>query len=868
MRHKLLLLLIFATFYGTMQAQIKDGSLVTTSSGSSYGFQNVKIWDVSNAAGAPAGDNWGLLNPTYPNWTPNRLGQIFGVTINTTGTDHLIYVSTTQIYPAASPGYTSGYQTYPTATNGGTPLIWSLDPAVAGGGVTPLVTSYVVDACLSNNTTPGIFNRGTDIGNLCYDADHNQIFATNMEDGRIYRIDASTGNVLSRYDPFNPYVYAANNNQPTFLHPGEKLWGIAYYNDTVYFSQWNADFGHRVTGGSPHNMIYSVPINALSGDFVATPGCSQYEWLDQRPHLVITVPYDDATLLSNSAYSNPVSDIKISLDGSTMLLAERTMSGDFPGAVSYYSVGNLWDHRARALNYGTAASGWAAGPIYFVGNLNAGVVAPDADYINQNCSGGVDFGYKFVDSTHTRDQCDSVVWVAADAIKFGAGSYEAGSHLTEFVYGFAGVPIVGNNAFAWPTPDPYNVSKSIDQDIFTASGGPEGSTTFKDQVGDLVTFRSTACNTCLSYKGQAAFRDSSNGMQYTFYDSSAIAPTFVNWYIDGDTTPLRTIGLDPLSYTFTTVGSHTVCMEVAYIIAGANGTNICCYDKVCDTVLIGGCQYWKATDTILVTVDPTNFYNVTFTYVGNMDPVPTILWGFSDGFDTTTSGTAVTHTFPKPGKQEFCAEIIWSVGPLPGASDSFGVCCCVDTICQSIDISPCSWGTFALQIVDSTAGIYTFQLVPTGMSVGLAVNNWYVDGNPETGSGSILIDTPLVSGSSTICVDYTNFVFYNNKQIACPGQLCETFNLTAGVNATSTVGVHPNPTDGIVLVTLNNNGNETSAKIEFLNVTGQVVLTKSVDYVRRGATSVYMNIKELPQGIYQVRTMMGNTLQVTKLVKE
>ena len=83
-------------------------------------------------------------------------------------------------------------------------------------------------------------------GNICYDSDHHQLFATNLHDGMIYRIDLASNRVVDRFDPFST-TNAPSTNDPNFVALGERPWGIAYnkLDGKLYFSRWSEDRGRR-----------------------------------------------------------------------------------------------------------------------------------------------------------------------------------------------------------------------------------------------------------------------------------------------------------------------------------------------------------------------------------------------------------------------------------------------------------------------------------------------------------------------------------------------------------------------------------------------------------------------------------------------
>lgn len=490
-----MLSVIAATVYG----QIKDGSAVTTNSAlADITQQVVKVWDVSNTLTAPLGDHWGQNYQTQTTWTSQHLGQVFGTALNTNSASpdyQKIYVATTQIYGAktAAASYTAytacnpfvDYNTTTAALNN-VPLIWKLDAST--GIYSPLVVSKT-SAALADATHNQMFNRGTSIGNICFDKDHNQLFATDMEDGKIYRIDAATGNILSRYDPFGQFVDGGATT-PVFAKNGEKLWGIAYGNSKVYFAVWNQDYSRTLLNGGPtYNEIYEVDIDPITGDFIffgSVAGSLDYWQQNLSP--VITLPHLEAVDGTLQTFSDPVADIELSANGREMLIAERTMNG-FEARNT--GIIDQWAHRSRAFRYefDPATDIWKKKNRYYVGDFSWEPTS-GVHFRNSNSAGGIDFGYSYVDANHNKDQCESKVWVTGDALErspYGVYNYNGGTNLSEDIYGFAGIDIAGNDSFHG-TPHPVQIN-SIYQDIFNPTG-PNGSTPGnKDLIGDIDVFR-------------------------------------------------------------------------------------------------------------------------------------------------------------------------------------------------------------------------------------------------------------------------------------------------------------------------------------------------------------------------------------------
>ncbi|MCW3127445.1 MAG: hypothetical protein JWO03_3103 [Bacteroidetes bacterium] len=608
MKSKLLLLLILGSAYLSTCAQgLNKGDAVTTESGGPLGGRVVKIFPVGNpSTSSPAaayGDNWGLADPPYSAWDLQTLGQVFGLAINTNSANHVIYTSTTQVYARVQPSsyYSNGYASFPEPMDSGATMIWALDPVT--GTASSLVVS-TTDFPLATSTGNAIFNRGTTIGNICFNSTDNMIYATNMEDGMIYRIDGDPshvgtyGNVLDRYDPFLAFPYLATpNDTPVFAKRGDRLWGIAYSHGRLYYALWNEDMGDR--SASLVNGVYSIPI-LPGGGFNALPsGSLTNTFVDPIPHHEFDMPPFEPGIYS-PAFSNPVSDIEISLDGYTMFVAERTMQDSYnngSGAISD------WAHKARVLRYDLAGSWSPSSNQYFVGNAS--------DY--NNSAGGVDLGYsdtgyQYGDTLNPTDTCERILWATGDALKyhygFGTGLDDP-NHVQEFVYGIAGMPIYGNDLFdVIPPYDPYAVNySSLYQDIFNTAGSGGMS---KSKVGDVDVYREPcACHVTATLTvtpdtpcvGQPVVLHSSGGHWGKYYidngaDESGIKPEPIGGSIDT---------LPPVDAT---PGVHTVCY-VAYSDNPDSSVGWCS-DTVCVTFEIRTCicdvhaTFTASADTVCI----------------------------------------------------------------------------------------------------------------------------------------------------------------------------------------------------------------------------------------------------------------------------
>ena len=298
-------------------------------------------------------------------WNVTNLGTVFGVTVDIYGN---ILVAATSCYNGDANGPGGSGAVYRIASGTGT------------------IATFA--------TLPNSFGIG--LGNITYDCDHDQFFVTNHEDGRIYRIKTpiTNGPVATIQESFDPL--GADDGSVGFAPLGERLWGVQWHANRVYYSVWSQNC-NEVSG--PPNSIRSVALDG-SGAFIA--GSDQLE-IVLPPHV--------------NNYSHPVSDISFSPKG-TMMLAERSMmSPTVPGA-----------HESRLMEYACGATGlpgWAPSGNSYVLGVSATCCCSGIAGNGTNSGGGVDCDF----APYVAGTPNGRVWGTSDAIN---GS------LT--VYGIQGLP--------------------------------------------------------------------------------------------------------------------------------------------------------------------------------------------------------------------------------------------------------------------------------------------------------------------------------------------------------------------------------------------------------------------------------------------
>ncbi len=283
-----------------------------------------------------------------------------------------------------------------------------------------------------------------EVGDVTFDYDNRQIFATCMDDGKLYRFNMA-GQKLNSFDPWVADTGATHGDG--FARWGENIWAAKYHRGRVYFSRWNEDFSNF---GTQKNEVWSVEINPTTDDFV--PSSLRFEL--STPDLITA--WGNISLSATA----PISDITFQnyrVPGSTnqerahMILAERGMGDYFVSAspnvtpayeqlwwhalpvnptVRVDAFTNTFPHRSRGLEYAcnpdTLTWSQVANPVGGSYHINLGAMGGansaggvDADFDSRNCSGG---------ALGNRN------WFMSDYM-----------FSTNYWYGLQGVPLAGGN---------------------------------------------------------------------------------------------------------------------------------------------------------------------------------------------------------------------------------------------------------------------------------------------------------------------------------------------------------------------------------------------------------------------------------------
>lgn len=424
---------------------------------------------------APIGENWNdpsagvnRVQRDFPaNWNSNRMGNVFGIAL-----DHNngIFLSATDVYKfdASLPNLLSQV------------ILWSSSVGSAGAAgiyytnyssintTVDLVTTLNVASANTVNTnqipsTGFSTSTGNSIGNIAFDFKNNQLFATNLEDGRIYRIDPVTGKIKSILDPF-----VLDNAIAGIAPIGEQLWGISVYTQAgitkVYMARSTMAHSANIPVPNGGVEIWSVNLTA-SGEFDATSAGSG----------LFTAPTASSTFKQEikltSGTQTKVTDIEFSNAG-RMMLAERGHP-----------------HRAGVYEFVYTGGSWTTGNNFYLGFDLSLHGAPNV-LAAKNAAGGVDYANR-----QSRDlssyKCDDIVWASGNAM--ATTSLVVFGGYPNYVYGVQGMSGAGNNAT-------LSINQTNDLYIdYNCTGWPHYNNpptqteTVKGKIGDVDVFDQCAC---------------------------------------------------------------------------------------------------------------------------------------------------------------------------------------------------------------------------------------------------------------------------------------------------------------------------------------------------------------------------------------
>jgi len=436
------------------------GYAVVTCSAFESDNYTAAIIDTRKNSLAPRGANWtdpldttsNKVDFIRPNsWQLGDIGQVFGTALSPV--DGSIFFAASDVYAldfkiyaeAIDPAFLRG-ETPPTCPGpGGAAGIYKT--SFNDQSITTLVgtsTAYLnaVDA-IGGTLIPNsgndvqcaatdITNRspiGNGIGNIAYDERSNHLFASNLEDGKIYSINANTGVIDYIFDPWAPYATHASNGMVRTL---DRIWGVQIRNCGVAKQLFFSRSSLEEAGTKDRDKeVYSVLIGA-DGNFIGSE------------KLEFTVPFGRQAKLT---------DIAFSADCNKVLVSERGHP-----------------HKAQVHEYVLNDDTWEHSQQFFVGIFSPNdPTQPDGNILGTSASGGVSYGPR-EENCVIDAACDDLVWTTMNC-----GSPQARDSSRCSIYGAQGINASGNLLEDHDKTDIYisfseNITRPLD---------------FKTNIGDI-----------------------------------------------------------------------------------------------------------------------------------------------------------------------------------------------------------------------------------------------------------------------------------------------------------------------------------------------------------------------------------------------
>ncbi len=491
------------------------GSYQTQAGTANYPINGDRITTtmMSNASGAPPYHGPGLpathslrgVGDKHPEaWTQRILGTVFGLTHDKRGNT---YVTHFGLYPVRNMIGRVVEQVPGMPVNTGFGCVIRL----RGVDGMPEVIAYLPNRQgTANGAQPGL-------GNITYDYDHDLLWVTNFEDGRIYRIPATAPALPNATTTAWSGAFPATvpHGEPIW-GPGEgngmaplgsRKWGIQYHEGRIYYCAWNENGGRASTTTDPNspsglvdNEIRSVAVSPTFPHDLLFPSTDQVEYyLPQRTTKSGSIVTFAGTSTPIPAWTNPVSDISVAgtcppgarpgLDGRISLSELSVADYPFGPITSPNFQTNAYNpavpntnpagmritpHASFALELFCDKDGsWAANPGYSLGQGG------------RESAGGTDYDY------NTR----SVPWTPNSSL--GARLFYTGYYLNadwsspstawqNSVYGFAGfAPYAGNT---WMTSSTGGIGQAADTLLVDLDDAPHTGNlwwTAKSMYGDI-----------------------------------------------------------------------------------------------------------------------------------------------------------------------------------------------------------------------------------------------------------------------------------------------------------------------------------------------------------------------------------------------
>ncbi|MEM7147656.1 MAG: SdrD B-like domain-containing protein [Verrucomicrobiota bacterium] len=283
----------------------------------------------------------------HPSWHIDQIGNVFGIAINPTNGE--VFLTASSNYGAGYFGQTAILQ-YGTIEGGGhdsvtaAGRVYKLD-AITGQATVfaelPQQSTTVTHVDCEVTSETNVRTTGVGLGNIAYDVDNDQYFVSNIEDGRIYRLDRN-GNILDSYDPLTYDDGAAGITDIEDL-----AYGLAVEPGAarLFFGTIDATSG---SGGAP--SVYSIQLSG-SGSFQGTINNTNMPagatWNNYVPNgsfpdtLHTTIPTQGGSTFIDVTEDYHISDLQFDPNGNLLVGIRVGCDGNFHTSYNHEGETNI-----------------------------------------------------------------------------------------------------------------------------------------------------------------------------------------------------------------------------------------------------------------------------------------------------------------------------------------------------------------------------------------------------------------------------------------------------------------------------------------------------------------------------------------------
>jgi len=285
----------------------------------------------------------------HPSWELEQLGNVFGIAINET--NGCIFTTASSNYGA---GFTSAFSSNAAVTQygsigggaddlGAAGTVYKIDAVTGQASVFAQLpqqaTTFTHEDCegpFTNTRTTGV-----GLGNIVYDETHDQYFVSNIEDGRIYRLD-NAGVILDSYDPL---IY--DDGAPGISNINDLAYGLAVTDDgsRLFFGQIVTPGGGQGVPGTGNIPIYAIDLlpgggfNGTVDNTVLPTGVPNNYVGTETLQTTIPVGGNGGTFTSGKVFQ--ISDLHFDPNGNLLVGVRISCQNGFHGSYNHWGETNI-----------------------------------------------------------------------------------------------------------------------------------------------------------------------------------------------------------------------------------------------------------------------------------------------------------------------------------------------------------------------------------------------------------------------------------------------------------------------------------------------------------------------------------------------